>query len=146
MICMTTTKEIPCAYCKGKGRHQGSLLSCLVCGARGKVVVEEPTKVCPACQGAGKEPGHILACFKCGGKGVRERKRNIIVSRPKPKAVLKVLKKKQSRPKCLPLVPTNIPPKETKKRKQRKKKHQKKQKKLLKKEVSLWQKFRNMLK
>lgn len=134
---MPTTKEISCAYCQGKGRSQGSSLTCLVCGAKGKVVVEEPTKICPACQGAGKEPGHILACFKCGGKGVLERKRNIIVSRPKPKAVLK---KKQVRPRCASSAIGVA------RRKGQKKQKKLLKKKVLKKEVSLWQKFRNMLK
>lgn len=76
---MSHTKEIICAYCKGKGRSQGSSLSCLVCGARGTVAVEGPTKPCPRCKGAGRRMGEILTCFTCRGKGVTETKKKSAV-------------------------------------------------------------------
>lgn len=82
---MAHAKEILCAYCKGKGRSQGSSLYCLVCEARGKVLVKGPTKPCSSCKGAGRRMGENLTCFTCRGKGVieQERKRTVRVAKPK---------------------------------------------------------------
>lgn len=86
---MRHTKKIVCAYCKGRGKPQGSSFLCLVCEARGTVVVEGPTKPCPSCQGAGRRRGEILACFTCRGKGVIEPKRKHAVPVVPPARKLK---------------------------------------------------------
>lgn len=67
-------KQIPCAFCKGRGTDPfgilSSLSSCQVCGGTGNVEVEESTITCAFCGGSGVYLDKRLSCTVCGGKGV----------------------------------------------------------------------------
>lgn len=70
----SATTQVPCAFCKGRGKDPFDLLSeladCQVCGGTGKVEVEEPTMTCVFCKGSGVYHASRVTCTVCGGKGM----------------------------------------------------------------------------
>ena len=68
-------KEIPCAFCKGKGKDPfdvpSKLSDCQTCWGRGMVAIADiPHQTCSACKGTGIFAHHRLSCSVCKGKGV----------------------------------------------------------------------------
>ena len=67
-------KEIPCAFCHGKGNDpfgvMSKLATCQVCEGRGKVEIEEPVISCAFCKGSGVHPHSRNTCIVCHGKGM----------------------------------------------------------------------------
>jgi DnaJ-class molecular chaperone len=60
-----------CAWCAGTGTRAvsvGHLISCMVCGGKGKVSVAQPTGPCRQCEGGGRR-GVAGACLTCAGTG-----------------------------------------------------------------------------
>ncbi len=60
-----------CAWCAGTGRSATSasrVVSCLVCGGKGKVSVSQPAQVCRQCEGSGRR-GATFLCLSCAGTG-----------------------------------------------------------------------------
>ena len=60
-----------CAWCAGTGTWASSLahvISCMVCGGKGKVLVAQPTGPCRQCEGSGRR-GVASACLTCAGTG-----------------------------------------------------------------------------
>lgn len=69
------SKEIICAFCKGKGKDPfgvpSKISNCQVCWGKGRVVIfDQPHKTCGACNGKGIFAHHRLPCSVCKGKGV----------------------------------------------------------------------------
>jgi len=60
-----------CAWCVGTGKRAvslGYIMSCLVCGGKGHVLVPQPAQQCPQCEGGGKRTV-ANACLTCAGTG-----------------------------------------------------------------------------
>lgn len=60
-----------CAWCAGKGKWAvsvGYVISCPVCGGKGKVLVAQPSAECRQCRGSGKLNA-VAACLTCAGTG-----------------------------------------------------------------------------
>jgi DnaJ-class molecular chaperone len=60
-----------CAWCEGTGRSATSasrVISCLVCGGKGKISVTQPAEQCRKCDGAGRRSA-TLFCLTCVGTG-----------------------------------------------------------------------------
>ena len=58
-----------CPFCKGRGIHPFSRMSCTSCKGKGWVVVCKDWGTCPLCQGEGREQEKAFECTKCAGKG-----------------------------------------------------------------------------
>jgi hypothetical protein len=61
----------PCAWCAGTGKRAisiGYVISCLVCGGKGHVLVTHPAGQCRQCGGAGRRNSNA-ACLTCAGTG-----------------------------------------------------------------------------
>ncbi len=67
------TVEVPCAFCKGKGKDQFELLSslstCQVCSGSGTRLLVLPIAKCAYCRGSGVHPHSRLVCMSCNGAG-----------------------------------------------------------------------------
>ena len=60
-----------CAWCAGTGTWASSLarvISCLVCGGKGKVSVVQPSGPCRQCEGSGRR-STAGSCLTCAGTG-----------------------------------------------------------------------------
>ena len=60
-----------CAWCKGTGTWAislGYVISCLVCGGKGKVSVAQPAGQCRQCEGSGRR-NMTTPCLTCAGTG-----------------------------------------------------------------------------
>jgi len=60
-----------CAWCTGTGKWAVSLgyvISCLVCGGKGKVLVAQPAGQCQQCGGSGRRNA-TNPCLTCAGTG-----------------------------------------------------------------------------
>ena len=60
-----------CAWCAGTGHgvtSGGNVISCLVCGGKGKLKVTQPPELCGICNGSGRR-SELKACFTCVGTG-----------------------------------------------------------------------------
>ena len=60
-----------CAWCTGTGKRAisiGYVISCLVCGGKGKVFVAQPAGPCRQCGGSGRRQV-TTACLTCAGTG-----------------------------------------------------------------------------
>ena len=60
-----------CAWCSGSGKWSisaGYVISCLVCGGKGHVLVTEPAGQCHQCAGTGKR-NIANPCLTCAGTG-----------------------------------------------------------------------------
>jgi DnaJ-class molecular chaperone len=60
-----------CAWCTGTGRWSisaGHIISCLVCGGKGHLFVNQPAEQCQQCQGSGKR-NVATPCLTCAGTG-----------------------------------------------------------------------------
>ena len=60
-----------CAFCEGTGSRPlsvGYVVSCLVCGGKGKVLVAQPSGPCRQCEGCGRR-NLTSACLACAGTG-----------------------------------------------------------------------------
>ena len=60
-----------CAWCVGTGKWAvsiGYVVSCLVCGGKGKVTVAEPSGPCRQCEGRGRR-SLTAPCLTCAGTG-----------------------------------------------------------------------------
>jgi DnaJ-class molecular chaperone len=60
-----------CAWCTGSGQRAvsiGYVISCLVCGGKGTVLVAKPSGPCRQCDGRGRR-GINSACLTCAGTG-----------------------------------------------------------------------------
>lgn len=60
-----------CAWCTGTGKwavSMGYVVSCLVCGGKGKVSVIQPATQCRQCTGSGRR-NTSNPCFTCLGTG-----------------------------------------------------------------------------
>lgn len=60
-----------CAWCTGEGKWAisvGYVISCLVCGGKGKVSVVQPAAPCRQCAGSGRR-NMAHACLTCAGTG-----------------------------------------------------------------------------
>jgi DnaJ-class molecular chaperone len=60
-----------CARCAGTGRWAVSaayVISCLVCGGKGKVMTAQPAAPCRDCAGSGRR-GATAMCLTCAGTG-----------------------------------------------------------------------------
>ncbi len=60
-----------CAWCAGTGRwavSAGYVVSCLVCGGKGKVQVSQPASPCRQCEGSGRRDT-VSPCLTCAGTG-----------------------------------------------------------------------------
>jgi DnaJ-class molecular chaperone len=60
-----------CARCVGTGISAispGYVISCLVCGGKGKVSVANPAGPCRQCGGSGRRSG-TNSCLTCAGTG-----------------------------------------------------------------------------
>jgi DnaJ-class molecular chaperone len=69
----TTTQVLEtCAWCAGSGKGAVSssyVISCLVCGGKGKVSVLQPAGRCRQCDGRGRRANLKAACLGCAGTG-----------------------------------------------------------------------------
>lgn len=73
MISQTQRSFAPetCAWCAGTGQwavSMGYVISCLVCGGKGKVVVAQPAGQCRQCSGTGRRNA-TNPCLTCAGRG-----------------------------------------------------------------------------
>ncbi len=69
------TPAVPCAYCRGSGRHRHTRLTCSACKGTGFVALEAgPTTQCPQCGGTGRAVESDLACSLCRGAGLIAKK------------------------------------------------------------------------
>lgn len=60
-----------CGSCAGTGKWAVSVayvVSCLVCGGKGKVSMAQPSAPCRQCEGSGRR-SPISACVSCAGTG-----------------------------------------------------------------------------
>jgi DnaJ-class molecular chaperone len=60
-----------CAWCTGTGKWAvsiGYVISCLVCGGKGKVSVAQPAGPCRQCEGSGRR-NVAGPCLTCAGTG-----------------------------------------------------------------------------
>ena len=60
-----------CAWCTGTGKcavSVGYVVSCLVCGGKGKVLVAQPSGPCRQCEGGGRRNPNS-PCLTCAGTG-----------------------------------------------------------------------------
>jgi DnaJ-class molecular chaperone len=60
-----------CAWCKGTGQSAvsvGYVVSCLVCGGKGKVSIAQPAGPCRQCEGSGRR-NVVSTCLVCAGTG-----------------------------------------------------------------------------
>ena len=60
-----------CAWCSGAGTRAislGHVISCLVCGGKGKVSIAQPAEPCRQCGGSGRR-SEINSCLTCAGTG-----------------------------------------------------------------------------
>lgn len=60
-----------CGSCAGTGRWAVSVayvISCLVCGGKGKVSVAQPSATCRQCEGSGRR-NLTSPCLNCAGTG-----------------------------------------------------------------------------
>jgi DnaJ-class molecular chaperone len=60
-----------CAWCAGSGVGAvsiGYVISCLVCGGKGKVMVAQPSGPCRQCEGRGRR-NQNSPCLTCAGTG-----------------------------------------------------------------------------
>lgn len=60
-----------CGSCAGTGTWAVSVayvVSCLVCGGKGKVSVAQPSAACRQCEGSGRR-NPTSACLNCAGTG-----------------------------------------------------------------------------
>jgi DnaJ-class molecular chaperone len=60
-----------CAWCEGTGKRPlsaGYVVSCLVCGGKGKVLVAQPSGPCRQCEGGGRR-NLTSSCLVCAGTG-----------------------------------------------------------------------------
>ncbi len=60
-----------CAWCTGSGKWAVSLgyvVSCLVCGGKGRVMVNQPSGQCQQCGGTGHR-NVASPCLSCAGTG-----------------------------------------------------------------------------
>lgn len=69
------SKEIVCAFCKGKGKDPfgvpSKLSNCQSCLGRGTYSIANiPHETCGACKGTGVFAHHRLPCSVCRGKGI----------------------------------------------------------------------------
>ncbi len=60
-----------CAWCGGTGRwavSAGYVISCMVCGGKGKILAAQPASRCRQCGGSGRR--NVSApCLTCAGTG-----------------------------------------------------------------------------
>lgn len=66
-ICVLET----CAWCEGTGKwavSAGYIISCMVCGGKGKVSLTQPAEQCRQCLGSGKR-NVANRCLTCAGTG-----------------------------------------------------------------------------
>jgi DnaJ-class molecular chaperone len=60
-----------CAWCSGTGTWTvtaGYVISCVVCGGKGKVLVAQPSGPCRQCKGSGRR-NQTAPCLTCAGTG-----------------------------------------------------------------------------
>lgn len=60
-----------CAWCEGTGNRAvsaGYVISCLVCGGKGNVLVAQPAGPCRQCEGSGRR-SVVNPCLTCAGTG-----------------------------------------------------------------------------
>jgi DnaJ-class molecular chaperone len=60
-----------CAWCAGTGKRaisSGYVVSCLVCGGKGHVMVNQPAGQCQQCAGSGRRNA-ASPCLYCAGTG-----------------------------------------------------------------------------
>ena len=60
-----------CAWCVGSGKwavSAGYVVSCLVCGGKGRVGVAQPAGQCQQCVGSGRRTANS-PCLTCAGTG-----------------------------------------------------------------------------
>lgn len=60
-----------CAWCTGTGKwavSKGYIISCLVCGGKGRVSVIQPAGQCQQCSGSGRR-NVASPCLNCAGTG-----------------------------------------------------------------------------
>lgn len=60
-----------CAWCAGTGKRAvsiGYVISCLVCGGKGAIMVAQPSGPCRQCEGRGRR-NVTDACLTCAGTG-----------------------------------------------------------------------------
>lgn len=60
-----------CAWCAGTGKRAVSsayIISCLVCGGKGQVMVAQPAGQCRQCAGSGRR-NVVGTCLTCVGTG-----------------------------------------------------------------------------
>ncbi|HEX8142607.1 MAG TPA: hypothetical protein VF553_08425 [Pyrinomonadaceae bacterium] len=73
MIAQTQKNVAPgtCAWCAGSGQRAisaGYVVSCMVCGGKGNVLVAHPAGECQQCGGSGRR-NTTGACLTCAGTG-----------------------------------------------------------------------------
>jgi DnaJ-class molecular chaperone len=62
---------LTCAWCTGSGKwavSAGHVISCLVCGGKGQVMLAQPAGQCHQCAGTGRR-GVANPCLTCSGTG-----------------------------------------------------------------------------
>lgn len=62
-----------CAWCNGSGKwavSAGYVVSCMVCGGKGNVLVTHPAGQCQQCAGSGRRNA-TSPCLTCAGTGWR---------------------------------------------------------------------------
>jgi DnaJ-class molecular chaperone len=60
-----------CAWCTGTGKwavSMGYVVSCIVCGGKGKVMMAQPAGPCRQCKGSGRR-SVVSPCLTCAGTG-----------------------------------------------------------------------------
>jgi DnaJ-class molecular chaperone len=60
-----------CAWCMGTGKRAisaGYVVSCLVCGGKGNVLISQPAGQCKQCAGSGRRDA-AHSCLTCAGTG-----------------------------------------------------------------------------
>jgi DnaJ-class molecular chaperone len=60
-----------CAWCEGTGKKAlsaGYIISCLVCGGKGHIMMIQPTEQCRQCEGSGRR-NITGSCLNCAGTG-----------------------------------------------------------------------------
>ena len=60
-----------CAWCAGTGKwaiSMGHVISCLVCGGKGNILVTQPAGSCQQCGGSGRR-SVANPCLTCAGTG-----------------------------------------------------------------------------